>query len=70
MTVDASTLVLGIETSCDETAAALVMGTATVRTHLNHVYTKIGVSSRTALAAEATRRVSASDSTVSGDRAG
>ena len=26
MTVDASTLVLGIETSCDETAAALVMG--------------------------------------------
>ncbi|HZI44001.1 MAG TPA: tRNA (adenosine(37)-N6)-threonylcarbamoyltransferase complex transferase subunit TsaD [Ilumatobacter sp.] len=26
MTVDASTMVLGIETSCDETAAALVMG--------------------------------------------
>ena len=26
MSVDANTLVLGIETSCDETAAALVLG--------------------------------------------
>ena len=26
MIIDESTLVLGIETSCDETAAALVMG--------------------------------------------
>jgi DNA-binding CsgD family transcriptional regulator len=54
--------------SNEDIAAALVMGTATVRTHLNHVYTKLGVSSRTALAAEATRRASALDSTASGDR--
>ncbi|MSY47611.1 MAG: tRNA (adenosine(37)-N6)-threonylcarbamoyltransferase complex transferase subunit TsaD, partial [Actinobacteria bacterium] len=26
LTIDSSTVVLGIETSCDETAAAIVMG--------------------------------------------
>ena len=42
----------------DEIGAALLMGRATVRTHLNHVYAKLGVPNRAALAAGAARRQS------------
>jgi DNA-binding CsgD family transcriptional regulator len=42
--------------SNDEIAARLLIGRATVRTHLNHVYTKLGLPNRAALAAAAARR--------------
>jgi len=42
--------------SNEEIAAKLVVGIATVRTHLNHVYAKLGLPNRAALAAEAVRR--------------
>jgi predicted ATPase/class 3 adenylate cyclase/DNA-binding CsgD family transcriptional regulator len=41
-------------------AGRLFMAVATVKTHLTHVYSKLGVSSRTQLAAEAHRRRAAS----------
>ena len=37
-------------------AARLLMGRSTVKTHLEHIFTKLGVQSRAELAAEATRR--------------
>lgn len=37
--------------SNDEVATELLMGTATVKTHLTHIYTKVGVRNRAALAA-------------------
>lgn len=37
-------------------AKQLVMSPATVKTHLSHVFTKLGVGNRTELAAEALRR--------------
>jgi predicted ATPase/class 3 adenylate cyclase/DNA-binding CsgD family transcriptional regulator len=37
-------------------AERLIMGRATVKTHLEHIFTKLGVHSRAELAAEATRR--------------
>jgi DNA-binding CsgD family transcriptional regulator len=37
-------------------AARLLMGRATVKTHIEHIFTKLGVQSRAALAAEAARR--------------
>jgi DNA-binding CsgD family transcriptional regulator len=37
-------------------AERLLMGRATVKTHLDHVFTKLGIRTRAALAAEATRR--------------
>ncbi|HEX9259133.1 MAG TPA: helix-turn-helix transcriptional regulator, partial [Acidimicrobiales bacterium] len=43
--------------SNQEIAAKLVVGTATVRTHLNHVYAKLGLPNRAALAAEVARRL-------------
>ena len=36
--------------------ATLFMSTATVKTHLTHVYTKLGIATRTELAADAARR--------------
>jgi DNA-binding CsgD family transcriptional regulator len=42
--------------SNDEIAVRLLIGRATVRTHLNHVYTKLGLPNRAALAAAAARR--------------
>jgi DNA-binding CsgD family transcriptional regulator len=42
--------------SNDAIAQRLVVGRATVRTHLNHVYTKLGLSNRASLAVEAARR--------------
>ena len=38
-----------------EIAERLLMGRATVKTHLEHIFAKLGVSSRAELAAEATR---------------
>jgi DNA-binding CsgD family transcriptional regulator len=37
-------------------AERLLMGRATVKTHLEHIFTKLGIRSRAELAAEATRR--------------
>jgi two-component system nitrate/nitrite response regulator NarL len=42
--------------SAPEIAARLVLSTATVRTHLQHLYGKLGVSERAAAVAEAMRR--------------
>ena len=39
-----------------EIGARLFIGRGTVKTHLSHVYTKLGVTGRAELAAEATRR--------------
>ena len=39
-------------------AERLLMGHATAKTHLEHVFTKLGVRTRAALASEATRRKS------------
>jgi DNA-binding CsgD family transcriptional regulator len=39
-----------------EIGTRLFIGRATVKTHLAHIFTKLGVTSRTELAAEATRR--------------
>ena len=39
-------------------AERLLMGRATVKTHLEHVFTKLGIRTRAELAAEATRRSS------------
>jgi DNA-binding CsgD family transcriptional regulator len=39
-------------------AERLLMGRATVKTHLEHVFTKLAVHTRAELAAEATRRAS------------
>ena len=41
-----------------EIAEALLMGRTTVKTHLTHIFTKLGITSRAELAAEATRRAS------------
>jgi DNA-binding CsgD family transcriptional regulator len=37
-------------------AERLLMGRATVKTHLEHIFTKLGVRTRAALASEATRQ--------------
>jgi N6-L-threonylcarbamoyladenine synthase len=42
MNIDESTLVLGIETSCDETAAALVMGGTDVVSSVVSTQVEIG----------------------------
>jgi two-component system nitrate/nitrite response regulator NarL len=42
--------------SAPAVAAELIIGTATVRTHLRHIYEKLGVSDRAAAVAEAIRR--------------
>ena len=39
-------------------AERLLMGRATVKTHLEHIFTKLGIRSRAQLAAEAARRTS------------
>jgi DNA-binding CsgD family transcriptional regulator len=39
-----------------EIAKQLLMGRATVKTHLDHVFAKVGIHSRTELAAEYVRR--------------
>jgi DNA-binding CsgD family transcriptional regulator len=39
-----------------EVAAQLLMGVETVKTHLSHVFTKLGVSNRSQLTALATER--------------
>jgi DNA-binding CsgD family transcriptional regulator len=41
-----------------EIATALLMGRTTVKTHLGHIFTKLGCANRAELAAEATRRAS------------
>ena len=41
-----------------EIATALLMGRTTVKTHLGHIFTKLGCTNRAELAAEATRRAS------------
>ena len=40
----------------DQIAAHMFISKATVKTHLNHVYAKVGLSTRTELVAEAIRR--------------
>jgi DNA-binding CsgD family transcriptional regulator len=42
-----------------EIAAALLMGRTTVKTHLAHIFTKLDLTNRGQLAAEAARRGSA-----------
>jgi DNA-binding NarL/FixJ family response regulator len=37
----------------------MFIGTGTVKTHVNHIFTKLGVNNRAAVAAEASRRESA-----------
>ena len=39
-------------------AERLIMGRATVKTHLEHIFTKLGIRSRAGLAGEAARRAS------------
>ena len=39
-------------------AERLLMGRATVKTHLEHIFTKLGIRTRAELAAEAARRTS------------
>ena len=39
-----------------EIAAALLMGRTTVKTHLGHIFTKLGITNRAELAAQAARR--------------
>ena len=39
-----------------EIAEALLMGRTTVKTHLGHIFTKLGMTNRAELAAEAARR--------------
>lgn len=46
--------------SNDEVAAELMIGVATVKTHLTHVYTKLGLRNRAELAAARARRVAES----------
>jgi DNA-binding CsgD family transcriptional regulator len=41
-------------------ASALFMSRATVKTHLSHIFTKLGMTSRAELAAEATRHLPSS----------
>jgi DNA-binding CsgD family transcriptional regulator len=41
-----------------EIAEALLMGRTTVKTHLAHIFTKLDITSRAELAAEAARRAS------------
>ena len=42
-----------------EVAAELLMGTETVKTHVSHIFTKLGISNRAQLAVEATHHVAA-----------
>ena len=46
-------------------AERLFISRATVKTHLIHVYSKLGVSTRSQLAADATRHYAASDDSSS-----
>ena len=39
-----------------EIAEALLMGRTTVKTHLGHIFTKLGITNRAELAAQAARR--------------